>query len=97
MMKFKTFLLLCIFCFGGALFACDNKQDEMMWAEAYKGNFSIVHKLMLSREIDGTSDEIMNQFVMAYVYYRMGHLEQIDPIFKGVDIYIEHKMLPKIK
>lgn len=97
MMKFKMFLLLVIFCFGGNLFACDCERDEVMWAEAYKGNFSLVHKMALTREVEGPSDEITNQFVMAYVYYRMGHLEQIDAIFKGVDRYIEHKLGSKVK
>ena len=63
----------------------------MMWAEAYKGNFSIVHKLMLTREVCGVSDEVMNQFIMAYVYYRMGDEDKIEPIIEGIDAYLEHK------
>jgi len=95
MMKFKTFLLIAIFCFTGSLFATSSERDGVMWAEAYNGNFSLVHKLMLSRQPRGTNDEIMNQFIMAYVFYRMGNMEQIEPIFKGIDSYLEHKIANK--
>jgi hypothetical protein len=96
-MKFKTFLLLTIFCFSGCLFAHDSKRDEMMWAETYKGEFSIVHKLAITREIEDINDELLNQFVMAYVYYKMDKFEDIEPIFKGIDRYIDHVLMPKEK
>lgn len=87
------FLLLVIFCFSGGLYANDAERDTMMWEEAYKGNFSLVHKLVLSRPVDSHHDQILNQFVMAYVYYRMGKFEKIDAMFEGVDKYIEHYLI----
>lgn len=91
-MKLKMFLLLTLFCITGVLYAGDNQRDEMMWAEAYQGNYSLVHKMALTRQVEGINDEIINQFVMAYLYYRMGHLEQIDPIFKAIDRYLENRI-----
>jgi hypothetical protein len=97
MMKLKIFLILVFLCFCGCLFSYDNQLDDLMWAEAYKGNFSIVHKLMLSRRADCIGDDMMNQFIMAYVYYRMGHLEKIDVLFKGVDNYFERVVVQNVK
>ena len=47
-MKITTFLLMCFFCLSGGLYANDAERDTMMWEEAHKGNFSLVHKLVLS-------------------------------------------------
>ena len=91
-MKLKMFSLFVFLFLSSALFA-DNYRDELMWREAYKGNFSIVHKLALSRKADGISDEILNQFVIGYVYYRMHEYEQLQPIFKGIDDYLEHMLI----
>lgn len=80
------------FCFCNCLFA-DNSRDELMWIEAYNGNFSLVHKLALTREADCISDEIINQFVIAYVYYRMNEFEQYEPIFREIDNYLENTLI----
>ena len=96
-MKFGLLLVLTVFSFCGSLFAKDIKRDELMWQRAYKGEFSIVHKLAITREIEDINDELLNQFIMAYVYYKMDKYEEIEPIFKGIDRYIEHVLLPNDK
>jgi hypothetical protein len=94
-MKSKIFLSLSIIYLSITLCAKDIKTDELMWAEAYKGNFSIVHKLLLTRLPRGFNDEMASQFIMAYVYYRMGKPEEILPIFEGIDSCIEAYLDPR--
>lgn len=91
-MKLKMFLLLTLFCITGGLFAADIERDQMMWAEAYQGNYSLVHKMALTRQVENINDEVINQLIMAYLYYRMGHYDQIYPIFNGMDRYFESRI-----
>ncbi len=95
MTKFRNFVLIALFCCSASLFATNTNRDEIMWEQAYKGNFSIVHKLMLTRQSYDINDEIMNQFVMAYVYYRMEQFRNVEAIFEGIDSYLEHKFISK--
>ena len=91
-MKIRMFLLMAFFCFSGALFANDVERDEMMWECAYRGEYSLVHKMHLARPCETVNDEMTNQFVMAYVYYRMGKYEELDAIFQGIDRYFDNKI-----
>ena len=89
-MKFVLSLFLASFSLlAFPLFSCESEGDAVIWKNAYRGNFSIVHKLVASRDTESINDELMNQFMMAYVYYRMGQNEEIERIFKGIDSYIE--------
>ena len=86
----RTLLLLAVFCFAAPLLSCDVERDRLMWEKAYNGELSIAHKLLLTRDGDSFNDELLNQFVMAYAYYRVGEREGMEAIFKGIDSYIEH-------
>lgn len=91
-MKSKLLLILAIFSLNGFLFADNTEIDKIMWKNAYLGDFSIVHKLMLTREKQSFNDGLLDQFVMAYVNYRLANSEQIENIFKGVDAYLEYHL-----
>ena len=86
----KLFTLLAAIACSGSAYASDLEKDKILWKNAYEGNFSIVHKLALTREGKNLNDELLNQFVMAYSYYRMGNFEEVEAIFKGIDCYLEH-------
>ena len=94
-MRLAFLFIIAVFSFCGSLSAKDIERDELMWQRAYKGEFSIVHKLAITREVEDINDELLNQFIMAYVYYKMDKCEEIEPIFKGIDRYIEHVLIPK--
>ncbi len=84
-------ILVFIFCCGFCLNANGPEISEpVLWRSLYHGNYSVSHKMMLSREISTTNDAIMSQFMMAYVYYKIDQTEQMVECFKGIDRYLEH-------
>lgn len=64
--------------------------EPKLWKNLYNGNFSLSQKMILLRKTTTTNDAIMNQFMLAYVFYRNGRKKQMTQCFKGVDNYIEH-------
>ncbi len=90
-MKLKTFLLcLSIFCFSN-LYSSDF--DELMWECAYHGNYELTHRLALVREIHDLNDELLNQFVMAYVLWSLNDQEGVKQIVEGVDSFLEYQFI----
>jgi len=67
--------------------------DEIMWQSAYEGDYSLAHKLMLTRQSEGINDDLLNLFFMAYVCYKTGCEEDPHLIFKAADQYIEETLL----
>jgi hypothetical protein len=96
-MKFGLLVALFILSFCRALHANDIDTDKSMWVSAYNGNFSLVHKMILMREREEINDKILNQFALAYVYYRACRYDEIEAIFKCVDGCIERSLLEKNK
>lgn len=83
---------MAFFCFTGALFANDAERDKVMWESAYRGEYSLVHKMYLTRPVESVNDEMTNRFVMAYLYYRMGKYQELEAIFQGIDRYFDNKI-----
>jgi hypothetical protein len=96
-MKFAILLFIAVFPLSNSLFSKDMERDKTMWTSAYHGDFSLVHKMALAREVEDVNDAIINQFVMAYVYYKREEYHQVDRIFKEMDNYIEHFFIPEEK
>jgi hypothetical protein len=88
-MKIKLLLLATILCFFGSVIAVDSKRDELMWKSAYDGNFSLTYRLALTRCSETLNDALIDQFAIAYLYYRLGNEKEMKAIFKGVDSFIE--------
>lgn len=61
-----------------------------MWESAYRGDVSLVHRLVLSRECTNINDDMISQFAMVYLYHRLGRDEDLETVLKGVDAYIEY-------
>lgn len=84
-------ILFCMTCFSLQACDCESKLSEpLLWKMLYQGNSSLAHKLVLTRKTTTSNDEIMSQFMMAYLFYRSGQNQEIVPIFKGIDSYIEY-------
>lgn len=77
----SLFVLLSSICFAD--------QDENLWKSAYRGEYSIAHKLILSREAETKSDELINQFAMAYLFYKTSNIDSMIQVMKGIDNYIK--------
>ena len=71
--------------------------EPLLWENLYSGQFSLSHKLVLTRPCKSTNDEILGQFMMAYLSYRMGEMKQAESIFKGIDSYVEYHYLRESK
>jgi len=89
-MKLKMFTLFCLLSYTFSLIAEVLPNDDVMWESAYNGDFSLVHKLVLDRECLDINDDMLSQFAMAYLYYRLGQKEDVELIFKGIDSYLQH-------
>jgi hypothetical protein len=91
--KYCALYILTALSLATCAYASDTTLDKQMWENAYRGNFSIVNKIHLTRKHDTINDELLNQFAMAYVSYRLGDKERVDAIFKGIDTFIEYYLL----
>ncbi len=69
---------------------CFSAEDDVLWKSAYRGEYSIAHKLILSREANTKSDELLNQFAMAYLFYKTDNINNMIQVMKGIDNYIEY-------
>jgi hypothetical protein len=91
----KLAALLIVLCSSIGLFARDIERDKLMWRMAHNGEFAIVHKLAIMREVEDVNDKLLSQFVMAYLYYKMERFDEIEVIFNGIDHYIQHALILK--
>jgi|GEM_PF-5596723 len=89
-MKLIIFTLVCLLSYTCSLIAEVSQNGETMWKSAYNGDFSLVHKLVLNRKSLNMNDDMLSQFAMAYVHYRLNQKEDVELIFKGVDSYLEY-------
>ena len=64
--------------------------EPILWTSLYQANHSLCHKMILTRPVASTNDDLMSSFMMAYLYYKEGNLEQMARVFEGVDRYVEH-------
>lgn len=90
-MYYLLYLLLPAVCVG-KLYGGDKERDELMWQSAYDGNYSMAHKLALSRPCKNLNDEIIFHFVMAYVTYRREGMDSVHYSFQGVDAFLEYRL-----
>jgi len=84
------FFLACLFLpfFSNAEFQISEPE---LWKNLHEGNFSLGHKMILSRPIISTNDSIMDGFMLAYLYYKMGRSdEEIITFIEGVDSYVTY-------
>lgn len=68
--------------------------EPQLWQVLYQGNWSLSHKMVLTRPINSTNDQIMSSFMLAYAKYRSGDEQEALNILKSVDNYIESVYLP---
>ncbi len=91
----KSKLLSTLLAFGcfSSLLAENASRDELMWKSAYEADFCLTYRMAITRPVATFNDELMNKFVMAYVYYRMGNQVEMKSVFKGIDSYIENVLI----
>ena len=63
--------------------------EPQLWQVLYEGDWSMSHKMVLTRPINSTNDQIMSTFMLAYAKYRCGHEQEALNLLKSVDTYIE--------
>ncbi len=71
--------------------------EPQLWQMLYAGEFTLPWKMVLCRDNKSTNDELLGQFMMAYLYYRQGgpdKMHKVENIFKGVDSYVRHFYFP---
>ena len=87
-MMFRAILVACAITGGRAA-----QEPDTIWREAYSGNFSLVHKLALNRPVNSVDDAMLNNFIMAYTYYRIGDRNSLLLIMQSIDRYIEQSLI----
>lgn len=70
-----------------------NLREKYFWETLYSGNFSLGHKLILSRPVSGLNDEILNKFMLSYLCYKSGNANNILNTFEEVDLYLREFLL----
>lgn len=70
--------------------------EPQLWETLYYGNHSLGHKMVLSRPIKETNDDILSLVMLNYLMYREGRGEALD-FFKQLDLVIEHHYISSIK
>lgn len=84
-MWFKAILPMLAICVTG--FAEDS--TEAIWREAYFGNISLVHKLMLSQPEVTVEDHVTKLFIMLYAHYRNDDLGRASGYLYHINKYLE--------
>lgn len=91
-MAFKAILAAGALLLGSGNLSAYN-ESETLWKEAYTGHFSLVHKMTLVRPEKTLEDSIMKNFIMAYVYYRLGDEKNALKMFESIDTFLEHTLI----
>lgn len=94
-MQLKTIFISALVSCASPIFAEEVDNDELMWKSAYHGDFSVTHKLAISRSEENINDALLKLFVMAYVFYKMAKVDEMDSVFKGIDSYVEYTLIKK--
>jgi len=79
------------FSISNTSFAHGSVNDGLIWKSAYEGDFPLVQKMILAQQYSIISDDLINNFILAYVHYRAKNHAQIVAIFEGIDRYLEHE------
>jgi hypothetical protein len=92
MKNILAMIMPCILCCS--LYATQQSPPKLsepfLWKSLYDANFSLSHKLILSRKTESTNDEILSQFMMSYLYYREGKYDEMMNCLEGINTYIEY-------
>ena len=87
----KAFLCCILASFSCLSLSAQEISEPQLWNVLSSGNFSLGHKMVLTRPSSSTNDEILSQFMMAYLYFKMGKsVEEIVDVIRGVDYYVGH-------